>query len=124
RRSTRRATRCPWQFEFLTPNCLSMSHGRPPAAEPIPISLEPTVGWHCTHLFYRFDRAALVTLSDDQLRRGREEAIATLDPTGPGAPQRLQTRVVSGHKGDFGIMLMDPHPLKMQTVHPRLLSRQ
>jgi peroxiredoxin len=99
-----------------------MSHGRPPAAEPIPISLEPTVGWHCTHLYYRFDRAALAGLSPDQIRTGREQALAILDPGGPDASQRLQTSVVSGHKADFGLMLMDPHPLKIQSVHQRLMA--
>jgi chlorite dismutase len=99
-----------------------MSHGRPPAAEPIPISLEPTVGWHCTHLYYRFDRAALAGLSPDQIRAGREQALAILDPGGPDASQRLQTSVVSGHKADFGLMLMDPNPLKIQSVHQRLMA--
>ncbi|MCI0357278.1 MAG: heme-dependent peroxidase [Planctomycetaceae bacterium] len=99
-----------------------MSHGRSPAPEPIPISLEPTVGWHCTHLYYRFDRAALAKMSGDQLRQAREEAIAILDPAGPSAPQRLQTSVVSGHKADFGLMLMDPHPLKIESVNQRLMA--
>ncbi len=99
-----------------------MSHGRPPAAEPVPISLESTVGWHCTHLYYRFERAALAAMSGEQLRRAREEALAILDPAGPAAPQRLQTSVVSGHKADFGLMLMDPHPLKVESVHQRLLA--
>src|SRR5262245_40243796 len=99
-----------------------MSHGRPPAAEPVPISLEPTTGWHCTHLYYRFDRPALAQLSSDQLHRAREEAIKILDPAGSGAPQRLQTSIVSGHKADFGLMLMDPHPLKIESVHQRLIA--
>ena len=88
-----------------------MSTGRPPAPQPVAISLEPTDGWHCSHLYYRFDRGALAGLSADERRQGREEIVAILDPAGPGAPQRLQTSVVSGHKADFGLMLMDPHPL-------------
>jgi len=101
-----------------------MSHGRPPTSEPIPISLEPTVGWHCTHLYYRFDRAALARMSGEQLRLTRDEAIALLDPAGPNAPQRLQTSIVSGHKADFGLMLMDPHPLKIESVNQRLLASE
>ena len=93
-----------------------------PAAEPIPISLEPTVGWHCTHLYYRFDRAALAQFSPEQLRAGREQATAILDPAGSNAPQRLQTSIVSGHKADFGLMLMDSHPLKIESVNQRLLA--
>lgn len=99
-----------------------MSTGRPPAPQQVPISLEPTEGWHCSHLYYRFDRAALAKLSGDELRAGREETLAILDPAGEGAPQRLQTSVVSGHKADFGLMLMDPHPLKIESVNQRLLA--
>jgi chlorite dismutase len=99
-----------------------MSHGRPPASEPIPISLEPTVGWHCTHLYYRFDRPVLAAMSSDERARAREEGLAILDPAGPHAPQRLQTSVVSGHKADFGLMLMDPHPLKIESVNQRLMA--
>ena len=99
-----------------------MSTGRPPAPQPVAISLEPTDGWHCSHLYYRFDRGALAGLSADERRQGREEIVAILDPAGPGAPQRLQTSVVSGHKADFGLMLMDPHPLKIQSVSQRLLA--
>lgn len=99
-----------------------MSHARPAAAAPVPISLEPAAGWHCTHLYYRFDRAALARFTAEQLRTAREEVLAILDPAGASAPQRLQTSVVSGHKADFGLMLMDPHPLKIQAVHQRLLA--
>jgi chlorite dismutase len=101
-----------------------MSTGRPPAPQPVPISLEPTEGWHCTHLYYRFDRGVLAGLSPDALRAGREELAAILDPAGSDAPQRLQTSVVSGHKADFGLMLMDPSPLKIESVNQRLLSSQ
>ena len=100
-----------------------MSSGRPPAAQPPPpISLEPTAGWHCSHFFYRFDRGILSRLGPDDVSAGREELIAILDPAGPQAPQRLQTSAVSGHKADFGLMLMDPHPLKIEAVNQRLLA--
>jgi hydrogen peroxide-dependent heme synthase len=99
-----------------------MSSGRPPAPQPVPISLEPTEGWHCTHVYYRFDRAMLARLEADELRVGREQFLAVLDPSGEGAPQRLQTSVVSGHKADFGLMLMDPSPLRIEAVNQRLLA--
>jgi chlorite dismutase len=99
-----------------------MSSGRPPAPAQVPISLEPTVGWHCTHLYFRFDRAALAALSAAQVQAGRDELVAILDPAGPAAPQRLQTSVVSGHKADFGLMLMDPNPLVIESVNQRLLA--
>lgn len=95
-----------------------MSHGRP-AAE---TSLIPSEGWHCTHIYYEFDRGALLDLSDGELKEGREDLIATLDPAAENAPARLQTSIVSGHKGDFGLMLMDPNPLKIDSIHQRVLG--
>lgn len=99
-----------------------MSTARPPAPQPVPISLEPTEGWHCSHFYYRFDRSVLARLGPETVRAGREEVIAILDPVADGAPQRLQTGVVSGHKADFGLMVMDPNPLKIESIHQRLLS--
>jgi chlorite dismutase len=94
-----------------------MSHGTD--AE---ISLSPDEGWHCTHLFYRFDRARLGDLGEDERAAGRREFVAALDPAGPEAPARLQTSIVAGHKADFGLMLLDPDPLKIDAVHQRLLA--
>ncbi|MCU0877258.1 MAG: heme-dependent peroxidase [Pirellulaceae bacterium] len=99
-----------------------MSTGRPPAPPQVPISLEPTEGWHCSHFYYRFDRSALAAMSPDKLQAGREAISAILDPAGTESPQRLQTSVVSGHKADFSLMLMDPHPLKIERVNQRLLA--
>jgi chlorite dismutase len=98
-----------------------MSHGRPTPVE-TPISLEPTAGWHCSHLYYRFDRAAIAGMSPEAIRAGREQLIAILDPAGAEAPARLQTSVVSGHKADFSLMLMDANPLKIEAVNQRLLA--
>ena len=97
---------------------------RPPMAAPevVPISLVPTQGWHCLHVYYRFDRAALARLSVAELSAGREELISVLDPASAHASARLQTSVVSGHKADFSLMLMDPHPLKVNGVHQAVLA--
>jgi hydrogen peroxide-dependent heme synthase len=89
---------------------------------PADVSLEPVEGWHCSHLYYRFDRGALARLAADDLRRGREQFVAALDPAGPEAPARLQTSLVSGQKADFGLMLLDPNPLKIDAVHQRLMA--
>src|SRR5262245_8911673 len=101
-----------------------MSTGRPTAPQPVPISLEPAEGWHCSHFYYRFDRGVLSKLTSDERRAGREQVVAILDPAGEGAPQRLQTSVVSGQKADLGLMLMDPNPLKIESVNQRLLASQ
>ena len=45
-----------------------------------------------------------------------------LDPQSPAAPARLQTSIVAGHKADFGLMLLDADPLKIDAVHQRLLA--
>ena len=79
-------------------------------------------GWHCNHLYYSFDRAKLNSLAADEIAAGREAMIAALDPTGDDAPLRMQTSIVSGHKADFGVMLLDPDPLKIDRVHQRLMA--
>ncbi len=83
---------------------------------------DPEAGWHCSHLFYRFDRSHLNHLKPPELASGREELLEVLSPTGPGATMRMQISVVSGHKADFGLMLMDPDPLKIDAIHQRLLA--
>ena len=55
-------------------------------------------------------------------RKGAKQFRAALDPAGEGAPARLQTSVVSGHKADFGLMMLDADPLKIDAVHQRLMA--
>lgn len=95
-----------------------MSH----AAAPAEISLKPAEGWHCSHLYYRFDRARLAGLTAAELGKGAEQFRAALDPAGEGAPARLQSSIVSGHKADFGLMILDADPLVIDGVHQRLMS--
>jgi len=97
------------------------THG--PSTELIPPSLTPAGGgWHCSHLYYSFDRAALQKLSAEERAAGSREVAAALDPAGSDAPLRLQTTITSGHKADFGIMLLDPDPLKVDRVHQRVMA--
>ncbi len=98
-----------------------MSHPRPHAA-PVEVSLRPTEGWHCQHLYYQFDRAALSQLGSHARRRGAEQLERLLDPTSPTATSRLQTSVVSGQKADFGLMLMDSDPLKIAAIHQQMMA--
>ncbi len=98
---------------------------RPQAASaPAEISLTPVEGWHCTHFFYRLDRAALARLDTEAIQAGRRQALAILDPQSEEAPERLQVSIVSGHKADLALMVMDPDPLKIDTVHQRLLASE
>jgi len=79
-------------------------------------------GWHCSHLYYTWDRGVLARLPADVMAAGRADVIARLDPQAEDAPLRLQTSIVSGHKADFGLMLMDSDPLKIDRVHQRLMA--
>ncbi|MDA1017381.1 MAG: heme-dependent peroxidase [Planctomycetota bacterium] len=97
-------------------------HGRPTTGEAAEISLRPTEGWHCCHFFYQFDRARLAGFDAATIEKGRAKLIASLDSDADGSPARLQTSVVSGHKADFGLMVLDSDPLVVDSVHQRLLA--
>jgi hydrogen peroxide-dependent heme synthase len=92
---------------------------KPPHSPPKPLP-EPTTrmseGWHCLHLFYRVDQNELNKLDEGALARGREHLVRLLHPEREGAPQRLQTSIVSGHKADLGLMIMDPDPLVIDSI--------
>jgi hydrogen peroxide-dependent heme synthase len=96
-------------------------HGAPSAAS-TEVSLSPAEGWHCTHTFYRFDRSALKGLTAAELAEGKKAFAALLDPAAADQPQRLQTSLVAGHRADFGLMILDPCPLKVDEVHQKLLA--
>lgn len=97
----------------------AQAHGQTPSAE---VSLSLDEGWHCTHSYYRFNRALLKTLSDTELKEGKKQFAAILDPNGDGKPVRLQTSLVAGHRADFGLMILDPCPLKVDSIHQQLLA--
>jgi chlorite dismutase len=86
------------------------------------ISLAPLEGWHCSHLYYSFDRTWLADKSPDKIAAGREQLLAALDPAGQNSPARLQVSVVSGHKADFALMLLDADPLVIDAVHQRIMA--
>jgi chlorite dismutase len=86
------------------------------------VSLTPNEGWHCSHFFYRFERGAMGHLNAAEVDGGRHDFVAALDAGGPEAPARLQVSLVSGHKADFGLMLLDADPLKIDAVHQRLMA--
>ena len=96
-----------------------MSHAPSSSSE---VSLSPAEGWHCSHLFYRFDRARLAAMSAAEIENGRRQFVETLDSQAAAAPARVQVSAVAGHKADFGLMLLDADPLKIDALHQRLLG--
>ena len=92
-----------------------MNRPHVPSNLPDPTNLM-TEGWHCLHLYYKVDQAALASLSDSARAEGREHVIRTLDPDGEMATERLQVSIASGHRADIGLILMDPDPLKIDGI--------
>ncbi len=89
-------------------------HGQAaPQEEP---SIQLREGWHCLHAYYQVDPAELRKLSPGEISQGVATLTALLNPERTGAPIRLQTSVVSGHRADLGLMLMDPDPLVIDDV--------
>lgn len=91
-------------------------------AAPTPPTTLMSDGWHCLHLYYRVCPGSLAQLDEKQRAAGRDELLRLLDPGREGAPLRLQTSLVSGHKADLGLMLMDPDPLKIDAVRQEIRS--
>lgn len=79
-----------------------------------------TDGWHCLHLYYLVDQGELDILDDVEREEGRRELAAILDSSRDGAPKRIVTSVVSGHKADLGLMVMDPDPLVLDSIQHRI----
>jgi chlorite dismutase len=96
-----------------------MSHA---ASQKTEVSLSQQEGWHCSHLYYRFDRARLAAMTAAEIETGRKNFLIALDPKAPEAPARLQTSIVAGHKADLGLMLLDADPLRIDAVHQRLMA--
>ncbi len=95
---------------------------RPPArqSEPLPEpSVIPSSGWHCAHYFYRFRREGIETKLSSECQQQLRDA---LDAESPSAPERLAAYWTSGHRADFGIMVMDPDPGKVDSVHQRIMA--
>lgn len=96
-----------------------------PTASTQPIeSTRPPIdgGWHCSHFYYTWNRDRLADMPPAQVAEGRAALISTLDPAREGQPLRVQTSIVSGAKADFGLMVMDPDPLVVDSVHQQLMA--
>ena len=81
-----------------------------------------TEGWHCLHLFYRVNQKELNRLVGESRAEGRELLANILDPNRDGAPERLQTSVVSGSKAELALMIMDADPLVIDSVQQAIRS--
>ena len=88
-----------------------------PLPEP---SVRPEEGWHAVHLYYRIRRDQLALLSDSDRRLGCEQFEQLLDPKADHAPPVLQTFAVAGHKADFGMLLLGPDPLQIDSLKQKL----
>lgn len=97
-----------------------MTHPQPAANLPEP-SVVPVQGWHASHFFYRWDRKELSVLSPADFINARQQFCECLNDLND-RPERMQTFIISGHKADLGLILMDPDPLRIDRVHQRLLS--
>ena len=92
--------------------------GHPPQPLPEP-STTPENGWHCGHYFYRFRRDRIDSkLGEDACRL----FTAALESGSENGPERLASYWTSGHRADFGIMVMDPDPAKVDGVHQALMA--
>ena len=93
-----------------------------PAANLADPTTQMSEGWHCLHIYYRINQAALQTVSEADRLQGRADMSRILDPKADHAPARVQVSVASGHEADFGLILMDPDPLKIDAVTQSLRS--
>lgn len=88
-------------------------HASAPLPDPTP---NMTEGWHCLHMYYRVDPGKLQQIDQPSRSAGREALVALLNPEREDAPIRIQTSIVSGHKADLQVLIMDPDPLKIDGI--------
>lgn len=93
-----------------------------PDGPPEEKQLNPGEGWHCSHFFYKFNRSRLARMTEGEIARGRAAFATLLDPAAPEGTARFSLGLVSGHKADFSLMLMDPDPIRIEGLHQRLLA--
>lgn len=64
----------------------------------------------------------MASLTPHQKAAGKEAWREILNPHGQIPTERLQTAIVSGHKADFMLMMLDSDPLKIDSVHQQLMA--
>jgi len=97
---------------------------RPPhSSAPMPDpTTRMTEGWHCLHLYYRVDQGVLNQIDQKTRAAGRETLAALLSPDREDAPVRIQSSIVSGHKADLQVLVMDPDPIKLDSIQQAIRS--
>ena len=99
-----------------------MSH-TPSSAASIPEpSVVPIQGLHCGHYFYRWKREVLASMGIEHVHSAKSEFLAAISPGVADRTERIQSFIVSGHKADFAIIMMDLNPLKVDRVHQRVMG--
>jgi chlorite dismutase len=84
--------------------------------------LTPGEGWHCSHCFYSIERVALAELAKRKRDKGKRQLVGLFESNMANLPHRVQTGLVVGHKADFSLMMMDPDPIKLESLHQRLMA--
>ena len=96
-----------------------------PTRAPLPDpTIKLTEGWHCLHIYYSLNRLELDRAqrsSGPMSDEAKAEFVQVLNPETTGV-ERIQLSVTSGHKADFGLMVLDPDPLAVDRVHQAVLS--
>lgn len=116
----------------------------PGAAAATPPTVMMRDGWHCLHLYYRI-RSAVQGINSNAQRstlgsltrsvqgllfdksrstEAGKEFCQILDPKRPGAPTRLCTSVVMGHKADLAVLAMDENPLVLDNLKHAIRDSQ
>lgn len=95
----------------------SPPHATAPPVDPSRKCLE---GWHCCHFFYRFRHEVLAARSPSDRLEASQQLTDLLQPQNAGV-ERLQVWITSGHRADFALLVMDPDPLRVDSVHQRIL---
>lgn len=83
-------------------------------------TLAPEEGWHALHLYYRLRREVLAALTDQQRSAARDTWNRLLDPEAADAPPRLIGFSVMGQKADFGLFMLGPDPLQLDSLQGKL----
>lgn len=99
-----------------------MNHTQHSAASIPEPSLVPIRGLHCGHYFYRWKRDVLAAMGPGAVHAAKSDFLAAISPGAADRTERIQSFIVSGHKADFAVIMMDLNPLKVDRVHQHIMG--